>query len=104
MPFLATDCLILKGHEDSKDGQNYPWNTNEENGGVSSPGNEMVSLFIIHKDQFPEVNDTAFSNGIPQDLRTGQDTAKYQEESQNSTPSGDVPMVEVQPRISSRPV
>ena len=62
------------------------------------------SLFIIHKDQFPEVNDTAFSNGILQDLRTGQDTTKYQEESQNSTSSGDVPMVEVQMRISSRPV
>lgn len=26
-----TDCHILKGHEDSKDGQNYPWNTSEKN-------------------------------------------------------------------------
>ena len=64
----------------------------------------MVFLFITHKDQFPEVNDGAFSDEIPQILRTGQDTARYQEESLNSTSSGDVPMVEVQPRISSRPV
>lgn len=44
---------------------------------VSCPGNKMVSLFIIHKNQFSEANDRAVSDGIPQVLRIGQDTAKY---------------------------
>ena len=64
----------------------------------------MVSLFIIHKDQFSEANDRAVSDGIPQVLRIGWDTAKYKEESLNSSSSGDVSMVQVQLGISCRAV
>ena len=40
---------------------------------------------------------------IPLDLRTWQDAARYQEESQSASSSTDVPMVQVQPGIFSRP-
>ncbi|KAM7340325.1 hypothetical protein ACRRTK_000940 [Alexandromys fortis] len=101
---ISQDSLLATGHEDSKDGQKYSWNSSEENGCVTSPvKNEMDSLFIIQTEYFHDRNEGAISDEIPLDLRTRQDAARYQEESQSAASSGDVPMVEVQPGISSRP-
>ncbi|KAK7797495.1 hypothetical protein U0070_023162, partial [Myodes glareolus] len=97
---ISGDTLLTTG---SKVGQNYPWNTSEENGGVSSPRNKMDSLFTIQTDWFSKADEGAVSDEIPLDLRTHQDTARYHEESQSAASSGDVPMVEVQSGISSRP-
>ena len=99
-----TDCLISKGHEDSKDGQKCSWNSSEENDCVTSPvKNEMDSLFIIQTEYFHDHNEGAVSDEIPLDLRTCQDIARYQEESQSAASSGDVPM-DLQPGISSKPL
>ena len=62
----------------------------------------MDSLFTIQTDWFSKADEGAVSDEIPLDLRTRQDTARYQEESQSTDSSGDVSMVEVQPGISSR--
>nr|XP_048282882.1 zinc finger and SCAN domain containing protein 4D-like [Myodes glareolus] len=94
---ISQDRLLVTGHKDSKDGQDYSWNSSEENGCVTSPENEMDSLFIIQTDKFHDRNEGAVSDEIPLDLRTRQDTARYQEESQSTDSSGDVSMVEVQP-------
>ena len=64
----------------------------------------MDSLFIIQTEYFHDHNEGAVSDEIPLDLRTRQDITRYQEESQNAAPSGDVPMVELQPGISSNPL
>ncbi|XP_057616540.1 zinc finger and SCAN domain-containing protein 4-like [Chionomys nivalis] len=101
---ISQDRLLATGHEDRKDGQDYSWNSSEENGCVTSPVNEMDSLFIIQTDNFHDHNEGAVSDEIPLDLRTHQDAARYQEESQSAASSGDVPMVQIQPGISSRPV
>ncbi|XP_041510482.1 zinc finger and SCAN domain-containing protein 4 [Microtus oregoni] len=102
---ISEDRLLATGHEDSKDGQKYSWNSSEENGYVTSPvKNEMDSLFIIQTEYFHDRNEGAVSDEIPLDLTTRQDIARYQEESQSSASSGDVPMVEVQPEISSSPL
>ncbi|KAM7340328.1 hypothetical protein ACRRTK_000943 [Alexandromys fortis] len=92
---ISEDRLLATGHEDSKDGQKYSWNSSEENGCVTSPvKNETDSLFIIQRDQFHVCNEGAVSDELPLDLRTRQDIARYQEESQSAASSGDVPMVE----------
>ncbi|CAO2627046.1 Zinc finger and SCAN domain containing protein 4D [Lemmus lemmus] len=101
---ISQNRLLAPGHEDSKDGQDHSLNSSEENGCVTTHVNEKDSLFIIQIDQFPDCNEGAVSDGFPLDLRVRQDTARYQEESQSTASSGDVPMVEVQPGISSRQV
>ncbi|XP_041510483.1 zinc finger and SCAN domain-containing protein 4-like [Microtus oregoni] len=70
--------------------------------------NERTHLLISQDrlqetDNFYDRNEGAVSDEIPLDLRTRQDAARYQEESQSASSSGDVPMVQVQPGISSRP-
>ena len=95
------DCPIFKNHADSKDGQDYSWNSSEENGCVTSPVNEMDSLFIIQTDNFHDLNEGAASDETLLDVRTRQNAARYQEESQSAASSGDVPMVEVQPGANS---
>lgn len=59
---------------------------------------------LLAIDKFPDCNEGAVSDGFPLDLRIHQDTARYREGSQIAASSGDVPVVEVQPGISSRPV
>ncbi|XP_057616558.1 zinc finger and SCAN domain-containing protein 4-like [Chionomys nivalis] len=101
---ISEDRLLATGHEDSKDAQKYSWNSSEENGCVTSPvKNEMDSLFIIQTDQFRDCDEGAVSDGFPLDLRICQDISRYQEESQSAASSGDVPVMEVQPGISSSP-
>ena len=56
----------------------------------------MDSLFIIQTDNFHDRNEGTVSDEILLDLRTWQDAARYQEESQSAASSGDVPMVQVQ--------
>ena len=54
-----------------------------------------ILFFIIQTDNFHDRNEGAVSDEIFLDLRTWQDAARYQEESQSASSSGDVPMVQV---------
>ncbi|XP_057616529.1 zinc finger and SCAN domain containing protein 4D-like [Chionomys nivalis] len=92
---ISQDRLLATG-EYTKDGQDYSRNSSEENGCFTSPVNEMDSLFIIQTDNFHDHNEGAVSDEIPLDLRTHQDAARYQEESQSAASSEDVPMMQVQ--------
>ncbi|XP_059105897.1 zinc finger and SCAN domain containing protein 4C-like [Peromyscus eremicus] len=102
-PFpVSQDMLLKTGHEDNEDGQNNPWSTRDVNGGNSSPGNQIDSLIIIQREQFPEPEDRRVSYKNPHNYsRTSQVTSRYQEESQKETPPEDGPM-EVQSEIISR--
>ncbi|XP_052616389.1 zinc finger and SCAN domain containing protein 4C-like [Peromyscus californicus insignis] len=53
-PFPVSQDMLLKTGEYNEDGQNNTWNTRDVNGGNSSPGNQIDSLIIIQKEQFPE--------------------------------------------------
>ncbi|XP_038196847.1 zinc finger and SCAN domain containing protein 4D-like [Arvicola amphibius] len=101
---ISQDRLLATGHEDSKDAQDYSWNSSEENSCVTSPVNEMDSLLIIQTDKSHVRSEGAVSDEISLDLRTWQDAARYQEEAQSAPSSGDVPMVEVQPGAVSKDI
>ncbi|XP_041510481.1 zinc finger and SCAN domain containing protein 4D-like [Microtus oregoni] len=95
---ISQDMLLATGEcqGDSKDCQDYSWNSSEEKV-VILVENDMDSLFIIQTDNFHDHNEGAVSDEIRMDQRTRHDAARYQEESQSAASSGDVPMVQVQP-------
>lgn len=94
--------FISTGYENSEDDPNTFLKGSKVNSCVSSPGNEMDSLLVIHTGQYPKPEQGGVSYGVLWDSkRAKQGTSRYQTESLSAS-SYEHTFMEVQPVYLSR--
>ena len=94
--------FISTGYENSEDEPNTFLKGSKVNSCVSSPGNEMDSLLVIHTGQYPKPEQGDVSYGVLCDSkRAKQGTSRYQEESLSAS-SYEHMFMDVQPVYLSR--
>ncbi|XP_041510484.1 zinc finger and SCAN domain containing protein 4C-like [Microtus oregoni] len=99
---IPRDVVLATGYENCEDDPNTFLKGSEVNSCVSSTGNELDSLLVIHTGQYPKPEQAGVSYGVLWDSkRAKQRTSRYQAESLSAS-SYEHMFMEVQPVYLSR--